>query len=79
MRDAVEIVRGVLGGAVRVHRFDVERVGAGPQAEAHTPRDVPPVYVAATAKTCRRSPARSRTLLTPSITTPAFAGAIASR
>ena len=75
MRDAVEIVRGVLGGErVRVRR---RRRGARTcpalQAEAHTPRGVPPVYVAATAPKMQRSPARSRDgCLTPSITTPAF-------
>ena len=50
MRDAVEIVRGVLGG----QPFDYEGSTwsasvPGMQAEAHAPREIPPVYVAATA------------------------------
>ena len=51
MRDAVEIVRGVLGGErVRVRGRHVERRPCRrSRDEAHTPREVPPVYVAATA------------------------------
>src|SRR6187200_3521201 len=50
MRDAVEIVRGVLGGGEFVYdgkawSADVPAL----RADAETPRDVPPVYVAATA------------------------------
>ena len=50
MRDAVEIVRGVLGG--EPFEYEGETWSASVPAladEAHTPRDVPPVYVAATA------------------------------
>ena len=50
MRDAVEIVRGVLGGERFEYDGDTWSADVPAlQAEAHTPRDVPPVYVAATA------------------------------
>jgi 5,10-methylenetetrahydromethanopterin reductase len=74
VRDAVAIVRGALAGAA----FDYD----GPvfsaslpalESEAETPRDVPPVYVAATMpKMQRLSGEVGDGLLTPSITTPAF-------
>ena len=62
MRDAVTIVRGVLSG----ERFDYDGDTwsadvPAMEADAHAPRDVPPVYVAATAPKMQRSPARSRT------------------
>ena len=50
MRDAVTIVKGVLGGGA--FEYDGEAWSASVPAlqdEAHAPRDVPPVYVAATA------------------------------
>ena len=74
MRDAVEIVRGVLGGAA----FDYEGATWSASvpalaAEAHTPRDVPPVYVAATAPKMQALAGEiADGCLTPSITTPAF-------
>src|SRR5881398_4220488 len=49
MRDAVAIVRGVLGG--RPFEYEGETWSAsvpGLREEAETPREVPPVYVAAT-------------------------------
>ena len=74
MRDAVAIVRGVLGGAE--FEYEGEAWSASVPAlrdEAESPRDVPPVYVAATAP---RMQALAGELadgcLTPSITTPAF-------
>ncbi len=74
MRDAVEIVRGVLGG--EPFRYDGEHWSAdvpGLQDEAETPRDVPPVYVAATAPKMQALAGEiSDGCLTPSITTPAF-------
>jgi len=74
MRDAVEIVRGVLGGG----EFEYE--GATWSADvpalqdaAHAPREVPPVYIAATApKMQALSGEIADGCLTPSITTPAF-------
>src|SRR6476659_8648693 len=50
MRDAVEIVCGVLGGDAFEYTGSTWNASVPVrQAEAHTPRDVPPVYVAATA------------------------------
>jgi 5,10-methylenetetrahydromethanopterin reductase len=74
MRDAVEIVRGVLGGDAFEYEgstwsADVPAL----QAEAETPRDVPPVYVAATAPKMQALAGEiADGCLTPSITTPAF-------
>ena len=74
MRDAVTIVRGVLGGDA--FRYDGSTWSADVpalQAEAHTPRGVPPVYVAATAPKMQALAGEiGDGCLTPSITTPAF-------
>ena len=74
MRDAVAIVRGVLGGDA--FEYDGDTWSASVPAlskEAHTPREVPPVYVAATApKMQALSGQIADGCLTPSITTPAF-------
>ncbi len=74
MRDAVEIVRGVLGG--REFRYEGSTWSADVPAlqdEAETPRDVPPVYVAATAPKMQALAGEiGDGCLTPSITTPAF-------
>jgi 5,10-methylenetetrahydromethanopterin reductase len=74
MRDAVEIVRGVLGGGPFEYlgvrwSADVPALQNGVQ----TPREVPPVYIAATApKMQALSGEIADGCLTPSITTPAF-------
>src|SRR3954470_10034512 len=74
MRDAVEIVRGVLGGqpfeySGSAWSADVPALQNG----AHSPREVPPVYIAATApKMQALSGEIADGCLTPSITTPAF-------
>ena len=74
MRDAVAIVRGVLGG--EEFHYEGEAWSADVPAlqdGAETPRDVPPVYVAATApKMQALSGEIADGCLTPSITTPAF-------
>ena len=74
MRDAVTIVRGVLGG--EAFEYEGETWGASVpalQESAHTPRDVPPVYVAATAPKMQALAGEiADGCLTPSITTPAF-------
>jgi len=74
MRDAVEIVRGVLGGGA--FRYEGETWSADVpalQSEAETPRGVPPVYVAATAPKMQALAGEiGDGCLTPSITTPAF-------
>jgi 5,10-methylenetetrahydromethanopterin reductase len=74
MRDAVEIVRGVLGGGPFEYAgvrwsADVPALQNGVQA----PREVPPVYIAATApKMQALSGEIADGCLTPSITTPGF-------
>jgi 5,10-methylenetetrahydromethanopterin reductase len=74
MRDAVAIVKGVLSG--REFAYDGDTWSADVPAlkdEAETPRDVPPVYVAATAPKMQALAGEiADGCLTPSITTPAF-------
>src|SRR5687768_10719623 len=74
MRDAVTIVRGVLGG--EEFRYDGDTWSADVpalRAEAESPRAVPPVYVAATAPRMQALAGEiADGCLTPSITTPAF-------
>jgi 5,10-methylenetetrahydromethanopterin reductase len=74
MRDAVTIVRGVLGGGAFEYTGTTWNA-AVPALEngAHAPRDVPPVYVAATAPKMQALAGEiADGCLTPSITTPAF-------
>jgi len=74
MRDAVAIVRGVLSG--KEFRYDGETWSADVPAldgDAHAPRAVPPVYVAATAPKMQALAGEiGDGCLTPSITTPPF-------
>src|SRR5688572_7353605 len=74
MRDAVAIVRGVLGGDA--FEYEGEAFSASVPAlarEARTPRDVPPIYIAATAPKMQALAGEiADGCLTPSITTPAF-------
>jgi len=74
MRDAVAIVRGVLGG--KSFEYEGEAWSAsvpGLRDDAETPREVPPVYVAATAPRMQALAGEiADGCLTPSITTPAF-------
>ncbi len=72
MRDAVEIVRGVLGGeAFRYEGTTWNADVPALQADAHAPRGVPPVYVAATAPKMQQLAGEiADGCLTPSITTP---------
>src|SRR3954468_16947354 len=74
MRDAVEIVRGVLGGDAFEYEGTTWNANVPAlQAEAHTPRDVPPVYVAPTAPKMQALAGEiGDGCLTPSITTPDF-------
>ena len=74
MRDAVAIVRGVLGGEPFEYEGDTWSASVpGLQNGAHAPRDVPPVYVAATAPKMQALAGEiADGCLTPSITTPAF-------
>jgi len=73
-RDSVAIVRGVLGGGPFEYDGTVFSARVpGLRDEAETPREVPPVYVAATMpKMQQLSGEVGDGLLTPSITTPAF-------
>jgi 5,10-methylenetetrahydromethanopterin reductase len=74
MRDAVTIARGVLSG----ERFDYDGDTWSADvpalaADAHAPREVPPVYIAATAPKMQTLAGEiADGCLTPSITTPAF-------
>jgi 5,10-methylenetetrahydromethanopterin reductase len=74
MRDAVAIARGVLSG--EAFEYDGERWSASVPAlapEAESPREVPPLYVAATAPKMQALAGEvADGCLTPSITTPAF-------
>jgi 5,10-methylenetetrahydromethanopterin reductase len=74
MRDAVAIARGVLGGqwfSYEGERWSADVPGLADDAEA--PREVPPVYVAATAPKMQALAGEiADGCLTPSITTPAF-------
>jgi 5,10-methylenetetrahydromethanopterin reductase len=76
MREAVEIVRGVLAGGA--FDYEGETFSASVPAlleEAETPREVPPLYVAATAPKMQMLAGEiADGCLTPSITTPAFVG-----
>lgn len=74
MRDAVEIVRGVLGGEPFEYTGSTWSASVpGLQASAQTPRGVPPIYLAATAPKMQALAGEiADGCLTPSITTPAF-------
>jgi 5,10-methylenetetrahydromethanopterin reductase len=74
MRDAVAIVRGVLGGEAFEYTGDTWSASVPAlRDEADTPRGVPPVYVAATAPKMQALAGEiADGCLTPSITTPAF-------
>src|SRR5256885_5839547 len=74
MREAVEIVRGVLAGAPFEYEGQTFSASVpGLQDAAETPRDVPPLYVAATAPKMQALAGEiADGCLTPSITTPAF-------
>ncbi len=74
MRDAVAIARGVLGGGLFQYVGDTWSAAVPPLSEeAESPREVPPVYVAATAPKMQALAGEiADGCLTPSITTPAF-------
>jgi 5,10-methylenetetrahydromethanopterin reductase len=74
MRDAVAIVRGVLGGGPFEYTGTTWNAAVpAMQNGAQAPRDVPPVYVAATAPKMQALAGEiADGCLTPSITTPAF-------
>jgi 5,10-methylenetetrahydromethanopterin reductase len=74
MRDAVEIVRGVLAGGAFEYSGSTWSASVPALAgDADAPREVPPVYVAATAPKMQALAGEvGDGCLTPSITTPAF-------
>ncbi|TML72433.1 MAG: LLM class flavin-dependent oxidoreductase, partial [Actinobacteria bacterium] len=73
MRDAVAIVRGVLGGDAFRYEGDTWKADVPALVDADAPRDVPPVYIAATAPKMQALAGEiGDGCLTPSITTPAF-------
>jgi 5,10-methylenetetrahydromethanopterin reductase len=74
MQEAVSIVRGVLGGGDFEYEGETWSASVPAlSAEAETPRDVPPVYIAATAPKMQALAGEiADGCLTPSITTPAF-------
>jgi 5,10-methylenetetrahydromethanopterin reductase len=74
MRDAVAIVRGVLGGGPFEYTGSTWNASVPPLEDGvHAPRDVPPVYIAATAPKMQALAGEiAEGCLTPSITTPAF-------
>jgi 5,10-methylenetetrahydromethanopterin reductase len=74
MRDAVEIVRGVLRGEPFEYTGSTWNASVPAlEAQAIAPREVPPVYVAATAPKMQALAGEiADGCLTPSITTPAF-------
>jgi 5,10-methylenetetrahydromethanopterin reductase len=74
MREAVEIVRGVLAGGPFEYSGSTWSASVPALSEeAHSPRGVPPVYVAATAPKMQALAGEiAEGCLTPSITTPEF-------
>jgi 5,10-methylenetetrahydromethanopterin reductase len=74
MRDAVAIARGVLSGEAFEYAGDTWSASVPAlDVAAHAPREVPPVYVAATAPRMQALAGEiADGCLTPSITTPAF-------
>lgn len=74
MRESIEIIRGVLQGEAFDYRGKVFAANVPPlKPEAHTPRGVPPIYVAATGPVLQKmSGSIGDGLLTASITTPEF-------
>ena len=74
MRESVEIIKGVLGGDAFQYEGKVFQANVPPlKPDAHTPRGVPPIYIAATGPVLQKmSGSIGDGLLTASITTPAF-------
>ena len=74
MRESIEIVKGVLQGGSFHYEGKVFQASVPPlKPDAHTPRAVPPIYVAGTGPVMQKMAGSiSDGLLTASITTPAF-------
>jgi 5,10-methylenetetrahydromethanopterin reductase len=74
MRESIEIIKGVLAGDAFEYQGKVFAANVPPlKPDAHTPRGIPPIYVAGTGPVLQRmSGVAGDGLLTASITTPAF-------
>ena len=74
MRESIEIIRGVLQGDAFEYKGKAFAASVPPlKADAHTPRGVPPIYIAATGPVLQKmSGSLGNGLLTASITTPEF-------
>jgi len=74
MRESIEIVKGVLAGDAFVYQGKVFQANVPPlKPDSHSPRGIPPIYVAGTGPVLQRmSGVAGDGLLTASITTPAF-------
>jgi 5,10-methylenetetrahydromethanopterin reductase len=74
MRESIEVVKGVLKGDAFQYEGKVFQASVPPlKADAHTPRGIPPIYVAGTGPVLQKiSGVIGDGLLTASITTPAF-------
>jgi 5,10-methylenetetrahydromethanopterin reductase len=74
MRESIEIIQGVLAGDAFEYRGRVFHANVPPlKPDAHTPRGIPPIYMAGTGPVLQRiSGVVGDGLLTASITTPAF-------
>jgi 5,10-methylenetetrahydromethanopterin reductase len=76
MRESIEIIKGVLAGGAFEYQGRVFQANVPPlKTDAHTPRGIPPIYIAGTGPVLQRiSGVVGDGLLTASITTPAFVG-----
>ena len=74
MRESIEIIKGVLAGEAFEYQGKVFQANVPPlKPDAHTPRGVPPIYIAGTGPVLQKiSGVVGDGLLTASITTPAF-------
>ena len=74
MRESIEVIKGVLKGDGFEYQGKVFAASVPPlKSDAHTPRGVPPIYVAGTGPVMQKMAGSiSQGLLTASITTPAF-------
>jgi len=74
MRESIEVIRGVLKGDSFEYQGKVFAASVPPlKSDAHTPRGIPPIYVAGTGPVMQKMAGSiSDGLLTASITTPAF-------
>jgi 5,10-methylenetetrahydromethanopterin reductase len=74
MRESIKIIKGVLAGSAFEYQGKVFQANVPSlKSDAHTPRGIPPIYIAGTGPVLQRiSGVIGDGLLTASITTPAF-------